>query len=461
VEGTIAGWVARHQEPLMLNGVVRDPRFTPVNPRPEIQQAISMPMVLHNKLIGIININQTRHPKPLSQRQITALSILVGIATSAVENARLYEETEKQIRRLTALRTIDLAISSSLDLRVTLNVFLDQVSSQLGADAAAVFLFNPQTQMVEFAAGRGFRTGVLDHAAMLLGTGYAGTAALERRTLQISTLEETSSSPYREGLLVDEEIQSGVVIPLIAKGEVQGVLEVYHRSEFKPGGEWLDFFVSLAGQAAIAIDNARLFDHLQRSNQQLTLAYNATIEGWSRALDLRDHETEGHTRRVAEMTINLATAMGVFSQEELMQIRRGALLHDIGKMGVPDSILLKPGELTREEEDLMRKHPEYAFQLLSPILYLRRALDIPYSHHENWDGNGYPQGLKGEQIPLAARIFSVVDVWDALTSNRPYRPAWPEEKVLNYIRERSGTQFDPQVVDFFLQFMREKSAGVR
>jgi response regulator RpfG family c-di-GMP phosphodiesterase/putative methionine-R-sulfoxide reductase with GAF domain len=453
VEGTIAGWVAAHQEPLMLNGVVHDPRFTPVYPRPEIQSAISMPMVLHNKLIGIININQTRSPQPLTQRQITTLSILVGIATSAVENARLYKETEKQIRQLTALRTIDLAISSSLDLRVTLNVFLDQVSSELGVDAAAVFLFNAQTQMLEYAAGRGFRRATLDNAAVLLGTGYAGRAALERRTIR---LDHDMPSPYQEALSAEEEIQSGYATPLIAKGEVQGVLEVFHRSELKVSTDWLGFLESLAGQAAIAIDNARLFENLQRSNQQLTLAYNATIEGWSRALDLRDHETEGHTRRVAEMTVQLATAMGVFNEEELIQIRRGALLHDIGKMGVPDSILLKPGELTAEEEAQMHKHPEYAYQFLSPILYLHRALEIPYSHHESWDGSGYPQGLKGEQIPLAARIFSVVDVWDALCSDRPYRTGWPEEKVLEYIQERAGTQFDPRVAEFFVNYVRAK-----
>ncbi len=183
---------------------------------------------------------------------------------------------------------------------------------------------------------------------------------------------------------------------------------------------------------------------------RLIRAYNATIEGWSAALDLRDKETEGHTQRVTETTLRLAKRMG-FSKTEIVHIRRGALLHDIGKMGVPDHILLKPDKLTDEEWVIMRKHPELAYHLLSPIQYLQEALDIPYCHHEKWDGTGYPRGLKGEEIPFAARIFAIVDVWDALTSDRPYRLAWSRDRALEYIRSLSGTHFDPQVVETFLE----------
>jgi putative nucleotidyltransferase with HDIG domain len=195
-----------------------------------------------------------------------------------------------------------------------------------------------------------------------------------------------------------------------------------------------------------------LFESLQRSNLELSLAYDSTIEGWSRALDLRDKETEGHTQRVTKITLKLAQSFGL-SEAELVQVRWGALLHDIGKMGVPDGILLKPGPLTDEEWTIMRNHPALAYEMLAPIRYLRRALDIPYCHHEKWDGSGYPQGLKGVLIPLEARIFAVVDVWDALNSDRPYRPAWEKEKVLEHIRAEAGTHFDPQVVDMFLQIV--------
>jgi len=188
---------------------------------------------------------------------------------------------------------------------------------------------------------------------------------------------------------------------------------------------------------------------LQRLNVELALAYDTTLEGWSRALDLRDKETEGHSRRVTEMTVGLARAMGM-SEGELVHVRRGALLHDIGKMGIPDSILLKPALLTEEQTEIMRRHPVYAYELLSPIDYLRPALDIPYCHHEQWDGTGYPRGLQGEQIPLAARIFAVVDVWDALRSHRPYRLGWPEDRAREHIRSLAGTHFDPKVVEVFL-----------
>jgi putative two-component system response regulator len=189
---------------------------------------------------------------------------------------------------------------------------------------------------------------------------------------------------------------------------------------------------------------------LREANAQLLNAYEATIEGLSHALDLRDRETEGHSRRVTEVTVRLAQALSI-SEEEITHIRRGALLHDIGKIGIPDSILHKPDTLTEEEWVIMRKHPRFAHDMLSPIEYLRPALSIPYSHHEKWDGTGYPRSLKGEEIPLSARLFAIADVWDALTSNRPYRDAWTEEQALAYIREQSGKHFDPHVVDLFFR----------
>jgi HD-GYP domain-containing protein (c-di-GMP phosphodiesterase class II) len=191
---------------------------------------------------------------------------------------------------------------------------------------------------------------------------------------------------------------------------------------------------------------------LQRSNVELVLAYDTTLEGWSQALDLRDKESETHSQRVTEMTLRLAQTMGL-NGEELVHIRRGALLHDIGKLGIPDYILLKPDALTEEERFLIQQHPVYAYQWLSPITYLRLALDIPYCHHEKWDGSGYPRGLKGKAIPLAARIFAIGDVWDALHSGRTYRPAWPTEKVRKHIRSLSGTHFDLQVVEAFVKMM--------
>jgi putative two-component system response regulator len=192
---------------------------------------------------------------------------------------------------------------------------------------------------------------------------------------------------------------------------------------------------------------------LREANAQLLSAYEATIEGWSHAMDLRDRETEGHSQRVTQLTVSLAQALGI-ADDDIMHIRRGALLHDMGKIGIPDSILHKPDKLTDEEWKTMRKHPQLAYDMLFPIEYLRPALEIPLTHHEKWDGTGYPRGLKGEEIPIVARLFAVVDVWDALTSDRPYRPAWSQEEALIYIREQSGKHFDPQVVDLFFNLVK-------
>ncbi|MFZ5856868.1 MAG: HD-GYP domain-containing protein [Chloroflexota bacterium] len=193
---------------------------------------------------------------------------------------------------------------------------------------------------------------------------------------------------------------------------------------------------------------------LEAAHTELLNAYDATIEGWSRAMDLRDQETEGHTQRVTALTVRLAQAYGI-APSDIVHVRRGALLHDIGKLGVPDAILHKPGALTDEEWVEMRKHPTLAFEMLDSIEYLRPAIEIPYCHHEKWDGTGYPRGLKGAEIPVPARMFAVVDVWDAVTTDRPYRAAWDKKKAMQYIQEQSGKHFDPDMVELFINVIRE------
>ncbi len=274
----------------------------------------------------------------------------------------------------------------------------------------------------------------------------------------MTDLREVRDQLVRPFLLTEEGFLSYYMVPLVAKGQLQGVLELFHRDIFRANEEWFTFVETLAGQAAIAIESVGLFESLQRSNTQLALAYDATIEGWSRALDLRDEETEGHSLRVTEMTVRLARTMGI-SEAEILHIRRGALLHDIGKMGVPDRILHKPGSLDEVEWEHMKRHATYGYEMLAPILFLRPALDIPYCHHEKWDGTGYPRGLKGEGIPLAARIFALVDVWDALTSNRPYRPAWSRERTREHIQEQAGRHFDPRITSIFLTMLDNMRDG--
>ncbi len=238
-------------------------------------------------------------------------------------------------------------------------------------------------------------------------------------------------------------------IPLVVKGRVLGVLEVYHRTSLEMDSEWVEFLRVLARQAAIAIDNATMFEDLQRTNLQLGVAYDSTLEVWARTLEFRENKTPEDTQRLVDMTIHLARVMQI-SEDELIYVRRGVLLHDIGIVTVPDSILHKTEPLTDKDWEIIRRHPTYARELLSSVPFLQPALDIPYCHHEKWDGTGYPRGLKAEKIPLAARVFAVIDTWEALSADQPHRKAWPREKIINYIREQSGKHFDPRVVDTFL-----------
>ena len=404
--------------------------------------------------MGLLILGEVRHLKhePFTSENIRLARNICDQAGSSLRRATLFKQTEQRLQKLAALRAIDLAINSNLNLHITLDVLLTQVVEQLGVDAADVLQFNPYLNTLEYALGRGFRGSSKSHLSLHLGEDYAGKAALEQRLISVPNLKEAGLPFTKVDLITIEDFVAFYAVPLIAKGKIKGVLEVFHRESLNPDSEWLGFLDALAEQAAIAIDNAELFNNLQRSNIDLSLAYDATIEGWSRALDLRDKETEGHTLRVTEMTLRLAKSIGL-GEQELVYFRWGALLHDIGKMGVPDAILFSPNPLTDEEWKIMKKHPIFGYEMLAPIQYLQPAIDIPYCHHEKWDGTGYPRGLRGEQIPLAARIFSVVDVWDALTSDRPYRKALGKDEAMVYIRDQVGKYFDPQVTEKFFHLM--------
>jgi PAS domain S-box-containing protein len=410
---------------------------------------VCLPIRTTEQTLGVMIVSVPGE-RELDKNEIRLLSILSEMTGAALQRMQLHEQTVHRLEQLNALRVVDQAISSSRDMHLTLNVLLTNTISQLNVDAADVLLLHSGSNLLELAAGYGFHTLLFE--SVNLSDSFAGRAILEHRSI-MELNSETDALHENQQFLKFWKAEGFVCywcVPLVVKGEVKGALEVYRRKAFTPDAEWLEFLEALAGQAAITIDNTQLFENLQRSNLDLCHAYDATIEGWSRAMDLRDHETEGHTQRVTDLTLVLARAMRV-SESQLTAIRRGALLHDIGKMGIPDAILLKEGKLTDEEWVLMRKHPQLAHDMLAPIAYLNDALNIPHCHHEKWDGTGYPQGLAGENIPLVARIFAIIDVWDALITDRPYRKKWTKQKARQYIKEQSGRHFDPQVVDAFLK----------
>ncbi|MBX3037285.1 MAG: GAF domain-containing protein [Anaerolineales bacterium] len=416
--------------------------------KPEhVRSILAIPLMRGGKPFGMIS-TQSYQTNMYNESHRVVLETIAAQFASSIENARLFESTIQQLKRLTVLRDMDRVIASSFNLGVIFNLLLSHAIEQLKVDAANVLLFNSNTYQLEYLTGRGFHSNKITNTKLRLGESLAGKAAMERRFVAISDLSEHDvvlSTALRE-----ENFKSYYAYPLITKGELKGVLEVFSRSTLHVSQDWINFFETLAGQAAIAIDNVSLFENLERSNFELTLAYDKTIEGWSKALDLRDRETEGHTRRVTDLTLKLAQQFGL-TRTEIINLRRGSLLHDIGKIGIPDHILLKPGKLTEDEWVVMRQHPQYAYDMLASVEYLRPALEIPYCHHEKWDGTGYPRGLKGEEIPISSRIFAVADVWDALTSHRPYRLAWSKEQALEFIKSQSGSHFDPKIVEAFLK----------
>ncbi len=474
--------ILRDKKPIVINDVHSDSRlsnFTAMYKGGyEFISYAGAPMIVGDKVIGIIGVYSSNKLIRFTETDVKHLQIIANPVGALIANDILFKdlknqalELEKQIQvrleseqkaihqleHIHVLHEIDLLITSGANLEANLHSVLRRVQVQLRVDAVEILLLNPASFLLEYKSGIGFH--LQDHftAKLDLTEGFAGKIALEKQSKIILNIFEYSnvSSKFTEWVR-KEGFRAYGGVPLISKGEIKGVMEVYSRTALPDDPDWLEFFENLGTQAAIAIDNAQLFEGLQKTNTELLRAYETTLEGWSRAMDLRDKDTEGHTQRVAQITVELATRLGIRG-EEITQIKRGALLHDIGKIGVPDSILLKPGPLTDEEWGIMEMHPVYAYEMIYPIEYLRPAIDIPYCHHEKWNGTGYPRGLKGEEIPIAARIFTLVDVWDALTSDRPYRKGWPPEKVWNYIQELSGVQFDPRITRIFLNLMMDQS----
>lgn len=441
----------RHDQIVNVPDVSKDPDYLPG--WKASRSELVLPMKNGETVIGALDL-QSSETSAFSDDEVRVLSQFASRASMMVEHARLVSETEQRLKRLSILHTVDIAVASSLDLQVTLKVFLEQVTSQLHVDAADVLLLNPYLQVLEFAAGRGFRGTGVRRVNLRIGEDAAGQAALDRAMVGVSRVDlagELISHPER---IDGEEFVSVYAFPLIARGKMKGVMELCFRRQFNADREWQNFVETLARQAAVTIDDAHLFAQLQQSYTELTVAYDSTIEGWARLLEIRKIEPLGHTLQVAAMVVELARRLQV-PERELKQIHRGAMLHDIGKLAIPEQILLKPGSLTEDEMAVIRTHPVIARDLLTSIDYLRAAAVIPYGHHEKWDGSGYPNGLAGEQIPFAARIFSIIDVWDVLLRDQPYRPAWSETAAVNYIKSRAGFDFDPRVLEAFLAMLHE------
>jgi putative nucleotidyltransferase with HDIG domain len=430
----------------------------------------SIPVRAGTKFLGNLNIVPPSGSAITIEnyRLFNSIGDQIGVA---IERARLYEQAKEQ---RTQEQQILLGHGQMLLGEHNLQTILDQtikvVSDVLQVEYAALALVAPGGNVYSIKTELGFPSQKMQEAVDIPVTDNSAIS-LSIRTKTPIIIPDINLEKQLKTYITDHNIKltSSLIVPMLMGAEALGGIAVYSQSPRQWSEDEIRLLSLLANQTAIAIENTRLFKaehtirkraealHLQtiKQAQDITLAYDATIEGWSHALDLRDKETEEHTLRVTNLTLQLAQAIGV-SDSALIHIRRGALLHDIGKMGIPDNILRKSGALSDEEWSMMRQHPRLAYEMLSAIVYLLPALDIPYCHHEKWDGTGYPRGLKGEEIPLAARIFAIVDVFDALTSDRPYRPAWTTKEAVEHIHEQAGIHFDPQVANAFLRLIGDK-----
>ena len=369
-----------------------------------------------------------------------------------------YEDLTPQFpaKELSTLLKVSSALASTLELAEVLQLAIESVTDLVGLDTGAIYILENEALYLGATTPplpeqfpdelRLARLGDHPHIRETVST---------QAPVYLKDTRVASLSPAERIVVDSRHLISILYFPLLLKEKSIGAFIVGTTDKIRQFAEKeIELCNILSYQVSLAVANAQLYTKAQQAIVDLTEAYDATLEGWSRVLDMRDHVTDEHTHRVADLTVALASKMD-FPESELGNVRRGALLHDIGKMGIPDAILQKPDVLTEAEWKIMKKHPELAYQFLSHISYLQPALDIPLCHHEKWDGTGYPRKLKGEEIPLSARIFAIIDVYDALTSDRPYRKAWEKEDALAYIREQSGKHFFPEVVDLFLEMLGE------
>ncbi|MBN2500155.1 MAG: PAS domain S-box protein [Anaerolineales bacterium] len=361
------------------------------------------------------------------------------VAIDITDRKQHERELETFITLATALRQVD-------NRNDMIPIILEQTVKLMSGNGATLVRHDADTGKLTFERGIGISQAVTGKT-LPVGKGISGLVV---ETKEPYVCNDLANDPVNVRLVDVPMSTAGIAMPMIAEGEIIGVLWVHKEHAFSVND--VNILTIISEISANALHRTALFENLENSHQELATAYDTTLEGWAKALELRDKETEGHSRNVTELTLQLAKKLGL-DREALLHIRRGALLHDIGKMGISDAILLKPGPLNDAEWDIMRQHPVYAYELLSPIPFLEKALDIPYCHHENWDGSGYPRGLKGEEIPLAARIFTLIDYWDALNSDRPYRNAWSKQKILDYIEENKGSIFDPNIATEFLDMI--------
>ncbi len=428
------------------NNVFCDPYFMEEYEHIYHKAEAVIPLKTDQAAVGALVIGRD---DPFSSWDIKNLEALTNLTANALQRAFTFEELNRSVAQLSILHEIDTLITGESH--------TDSIVQKVFQTAAAQFLVDI-VRLYEYQENTHFSTLLADSSQperppeSLPSTQIIGEQALiNQKPLTLFNLSQVDEKHHESSqALLNNNLHWYHIIPLVSRSKTIGFLECIHHQPFYPNQNWQKFMNAFGEQLVIVFEGVGLINQLEQVNHELTTAYDKTLAGWAKALELRDHETKNHSTRVTVLSEQIARKMGV-PEKELIHIRRGALLHDIGKIAIPDQILLKPGQLDPQEWALMRTHPQIGYEMLAEIEYLQPALDIPLYHHERWDGTGYPFGISGEDIPLAARIFALVDVWDALTSDRPYRAAWQKSRAYEYILSQAGKHFDPQVVKCFQQ----------
>ena len=465
--GELPGWRVMEQgEPMAVADVAQLDQW-PALRRLALSEGLAaiglFPMILEGRPMGLVAVyhRQVRAYRPWEHEALSSfaqhaalalhgVSLVERLQRRAEELDRMYQELQEAYRQVRALQEIGREVASSLDLQHVLTTVARYGAELTGSDAAGVFQYDAATGLLSVTACHGASPRFVEavtRAAIRPGQGAIGRAVAEQRAVQVLDTEVEPDYPFRALARLDG-IRSVLAVPMAAGGELVGGLVAWRRRPGAFSPETVHLLTSLADHSATAVKNARLYRALER-------AYDDTLEALTAALDVRDRDTEGHSRRVAQLAQEIAAAMGL-PRSEAQALYRGGLLHDIGKIGIPDAVLHKPGPLSEHEWQVMRTHPRLGHQVLERVAFLRPAIPVVLHHHERYDGGGYPEGLKGEEIPLIARVFAVADAFDAMTSDRPYRPALPVHEALQEIVRHCGTQFDPDVVAALLRVLASR-----
>ena len=439
----MTGYVIEHGEPIRSLDLPSDPRYIEIDPG--MRFGIYAPIPIEGKIEGAIGVES--HDYAFSESDLAFLSSLGELTGMAVRSVRLIEELRERVRWLEILHEINLQVGIEAKPEELYSILIDRAMKATGAESGALLIYDTEQKVLKSHAAQGwFET--ITQEPFAASDGITGTVFSTGLTRLSPQLEDDPLLLPRSRAFVPPG-RANIAVPVKAGKTVIGVFHLAMKAPVSFSREFVELVEMFGSYAGIIIRRVQLIDAQRHAQSELRKAYDETLEGWARAIGLRDDETLRHTSRVVKIALAIGMAMHLDAQS-LEDLRRGALLHDIGKIGIPDNILRKPGPLSTEEQRIMQTHASFANELLKPIKYLERAIVVPYCHHERWDGTGYPQQLKGEEILLLARIFAVADVYDAMTSDRPYRSARTKDEALDYIRTQAGKHFDPRVVHAFL-----------